>query len=225
VWYSKFLAQQYPGSLLVTEIFNRYHMNMYHVRDQTGAIRNYHEPIINGFYKEYYLDDNNFLTKKNIMGIRSRSVDEEEQYCFNLLKKTNPAQTLILHNHIDPIHCDIRSWLIEQAAKNIWIYRQDKRQQIASYAVALSTKKFAAFNKAAIGHEPVADCDVVPLHNLIRRIKVWDSFSKQDTIAFEEIKFFDAPGFPLDQNSDAWSRLSDRMKTLINELVIQYENN
>ena len=224
VWYSKYLSQKYPGSMLVTEMFNRYHMNMYHVRDPVGAIRNFHQPVENGFYKEYYLDSNNFLSKQDIYGVRTRTIDQEEQYCFELLKKVNKDQILIMHNHIDPINNDIRTWLLANADKNYWIYRKNKKLQLASYAVALSTKKFAAFNKAAISYEPVQDCELAPLENLIRRIKVWDSFEKTDKVAFEDIDFFDAPGFPLDQNTDPWSRLSIKMQKYIETLVNSYEN-
>lgn len=225
VWYSKYLCEKYTDSILVTEMFNRYHMNMYHVRDSAGAIRNYHQPIENGFYKEYFLDSNNFLNKKDVYNVRARTIEQEEEYCFELLKKVNKDQILIMHNHIDPINDNIRNWLLANADKNYWIYRKNKKLQLASYAVALSTKKFAAFNKAAISYEPVADCDLGPLKNLIRRIKVWDSFEKNNMIAFEDIDFFDAPGFPLDQNTDPWARLSVNMQTSIEALVSNYENN
>lgn len=225
VWYSKFLSQKYVNSFVVTEMFNRYYMNMYQVRDLTGAIKNYNQPVVGGSFKEYFLDSMNFLSKQDIYGVRARTIEQEEEYCFELLKKVNKDQILIMHNHIDPINDNIRNWLLANADKNYWIYRKNKKLQLASYAVALSTKKFAAFNNAAISYEPVADCDLGPLKNLIRRIKVWDSFEKNNMIAFEDIDFFDAPGFPLDQNTDPWARLSVNMQTSIEALVSNYENN
>ena len=225
VWYSKFLSQKYANSFVVTEMFNHYYMNMYQVRDLTGAVKNYHQPVAGGAFKEYFLDNMNFLSKKDIYGIRTRSVEQEEQYCFELLKKVNKNQILIMHNHIDPINNDIRSWLLAEADKNYWIYRKNKKLQLASYAIALSTRKFAAFNKAAISYESVPDCSFAPLENLIRRIKIWDSYEKTDVIAFEDICFFDAPGFPLDQNTDPWDRLSSKMQAFIETLIDNYENN
>ena len=224
VWYSHYLYKQYPTSLLITEMFNQYHMNMYHVKGQDGSIRNYHEFVPNGFYKEYYLDDQSYLTRRTVFAPRVRDIESEEKYCVDLLNRVNKNQILVMHNHIDPINSDIRDYLIKNADKNIWIYRKDKRQQLASYAVALSTKKFAAFNKAAVSHELVADIDPGPLYNLIRRIKVWDTIPKTDTIAFEDVSFYDYEGFPVDQNIDPWSRLSDGMKLIINGIVEKYEN-
>lgn len=225
VWYSNFLANQYSGSLLVTEMFNRYHMNMYYVQDHNGTIRNYHSPMPNGFYKEYYINDQGELSKRKVMGTRTRTIDQEEEYCFELVKQVSATQQLILHNHIDPINPTIRDWLINRSHKNIWIYRKNKRLQLASYAIALSTKKFVAFNQAAISDEIVADCDLVPLRNLIRRIQVWDSFPKTDTIAFENIDFFNSPGYPMDQNINPWARISNTMQQNIDKLVTDYENN
>jgi hypothetical protein len=219
------MAKQYTNSQLITEMFNRYHMNMYHVLGEDGSIRNYHEFVNNGFYKEYYLDENNYLTRRTIYEPRVRDVDAEEKYCVDLLNNVNKDQILVMHNHVDPINTEIRDYLINNAHKNVWIYRRNKREQLASYAVALSTKKFAAFNKAAVSHEPVADIDRRPLDNLMRRIKVWDSLPTTDSIAFEDIPFYDDDGFPVDQNIDPWIRLSDNMKSIINEIVAQYENN
>lgn len=224
VWYSHYLAKQYPKSLLITEMFNQYHMNMYHVKGEDGSIRNYHEFVPNGFYKEYYLDDQNFLTRRTVCAPRVRDIESEEKYCVDLLNRVNKNQILVMHNHIDPINSDIRDYLIKNADKNIWIYRKDKRQQLASYAVALSTKKFAAFTKAAVSYELVADTDRSSLDNLIRRIKVWNNLPKTDTIAFEDVSFYDYEGFPVDQNIDPWARLSDKMKSIINDIVEKYEN-
>ena len=225
VWYSHYLSRQYSESLLITEMFNRYHMNMYHVRGDDGSIKNYHEFVPNSFYKEYYLDDRNFLNRRSVYSSRTRDIDAEEKYCFELLTNVNQNQILVMHNHVDPINTEIRDYLINATHKNIWIYRKNKHQQLASYAVALSTKKFAAFHKTAVSYEPVEDIDRGPLDNLMRRIKVWDSLPKTDVIAFEDIQFYEESGFPVDQNIDPWARLSENMKSIINEIVKQYVHN
>lgn len=225
VWYSHWLAQ-HTNSLLITEMFNRFHMNMYHVRGEDGVIKNFHHPVEGGFYKEFYLDEHENIVKRNVHGIRTRTPDQEEEYCVDILRRGNRQQNLVLHNHIDPINIGIRDWLIEIADRNIWIYRRDRRRQLASYAVALSTKKFAAFKPQVEDNSVVEDCDIGPLQNLIRRIGVWDSFdSKSEIVAFEDINFYNQEGFPWDQNTDPWSRLSPTLQEYINNLVTEYENN
>lgn len=224
VWYSYHLKTQHPDSLLLTEIFNQYHMNMYHYRNEDGSIKNYHTFVDGSFYFEFFLDENNLLKKRKIFSERIRSSDEEEDYCFELIKKVNRSQILILHNHIDPIRNNIRDFLISKADRNIWIYRKNKVEQLASYAIAMSTKKFAIFRDNAITDEFIQDCDQKHLENLIRRIKIWDMFYKEETVAFEDINFYNQKGFPLDQNLDPLSKISDSLKSTIKLLVEKYEN-
>lgn len=225
VWYSHHLASQYEDSLLITEMFNRYHMNMYHVCGEDGTIRNFHYPVEGGFYKEYYLNERRRLCRHTVTGERVRTPDQEEEHYLDLLQRYDDQQNLILHNHIDPINNSIRDWLISEGDRNVWMYRRDRRQQLASYAVAFSTKKFAAFMPQKEDNSIVEDCNREPLQNLIRRIGVWDSFEKDEMIAFEDVIFYNQEGFPWDQNSDPWKRLSPTMQEYIDNLVTEYENN
>lgn len=221
VWYSNHIAAGYPNSLLITEMFNRYHMNMYHVRDSDGVIRNYHEYVPEGYYKEYTHDADKNIIRHSVYAARTRNVQEEEEYCWDLLKNHNTHQVLVLHNHIDPINPEIRHWLFDTADQNIWIGRRDRKRQLASYAVAMSTKQFAAFKPQLIDNDIVADCDLGPLKNLVRRIQVWDRFEKANVIYFEDIEFYEREGFPYDQNQDPWLRISPRMQNIIQELLTE----
>ena len=226
VWYSYHLKDQYPESVLSTEMFNPRHMNLYFLQNETnGSYENFHKPVVNGFYVDYYFDTNNFICKRKVYGVRERDIPQEEEYLFSLIKNRNANQTLIMHNHISPMNTNIRSYLIEQGKQNIWIFRKNKRQQLASYAIALATRQFSNFISLTSDSEQVPDCDIGLLENLIERIKLWDSFPKTDVIAFEDIKFYNKSGFPKDQNSDPLTRVSSRIKHIIEELVSYYENN
>ena len=225
VWYSKHLQSLYPGSRLITEMFNRYHMNMYHLEHSSGSIQNYHDYIDNGFYKEFYLDNLGHISIRKVYDKRTRTIEQEEQYCFDLVKSRNNDQIVIMHNHVLPIREDIRQYLLDKADRNIWIYRKDRRAQLASYAVAISTRKFAQLVPALPEDSIVTDCNEDVLTNLIKRIAVWDKLSGPEQIAFEDIEFYNRPGFPYDQNTQPWARISGKMQQTIDRLVCEYENN
>jgi len=229
VWYSYHLAAQHRNSLVLTEMFHVHHMDMYHLRNADGSIQNFHHYIPNGFYVEFFIDDTGNIKKRSITGERTRTVKQEEEYCFDLIKQFNGSQVLILHNHVEPINPSIMQYCIDKADKNIWIYRKDKVQQLASYAVALGTKKFASFRKQVHTNEVAPDCEIELLERLVKRIKLWDSLTadKRDNdeiICFEDIKFYDRIGFPYDQNLNPLEKLSDNIKQVILQLVSDYED-
>jgi hypothetical protein len=220
VWYSIYLRSQYPNSILLSELFNQNLMSIYHTSN--GHRLNHVNYSKGCYYNEYYINNGNILIKP-IFGQRKRTVDEEELHRIELFEQINLDKTYILHNHVSPINKKVLEQLVQKADKNIYIYRKDKRAQLASYAVAFSTKKFAQFSgKADIG--TVEDIDESHLVNLINRIKIWDQLPKQDIIAYEDIDFIDNEGWPIKQTPDYKSRLSNNMISLIDKLVSEYEN-
>jgi len=205
-------------------MFNRYHMNIYHhVDPETSIITNHHRYSPGVYYRDYYLEDG-FLKIKKIFSPRVRSIEEQELYAVGLLPAVSNKQILIMHNHVDPINPAVRSMLMS-IGKNIYIYRKNLRQQLASYAIAYSTKQFANFNNRQPSTSLVEDIDSNVLHNLIRRIQIWDTLEKDNNqvIAYEDIDFIEIPNFPLKQNKDHNSRLSDKMKAVIDQLATDYE--
>ena len=74
-----YLKQQYKGSILLTEMFNRKHMDMYHFKEKDGRIKNVSEYVEGCVYKDYFLDNGKLSFKYN-HGQRIRSIDEEEIY-------------------------------------------------------------------------------------------------------------------------------------------------
>lgn len=224
VRYSFELRKQYPGSLLVSEMFNRYHMTMYH-KPSESRIHNIHNYEVGAFYKGYEIE-NGKLVITHLHEPRKRTVEQEESYLIDIFNRVDGSQTLIMHNHVEPINHSIRDRLTKLADENIYIYRKDKRHQLASYAIAYSSKQFVAFNPSAITTNTVADIDINILQNLLSRIVAWDRLEKNGRIiAYEELSFEDDERMPLKQNHDHYSRLSNKMIDAIETLVSHYENN
>jgi hypothetical protein len=222
VWYSNYLKQQYPDSILITEIFNQYHMNIYYHFTHDGKRINTHT-YKEGFCYDDYIIINDAISIRKVFAKRTRSIEQEEAYRIDLFNQIIFNVPLILHNHVAPIDEQIRQRLIDIAEKNIYIYRKDKRAQLASYAIAFSTKQFVQFfDKEETG--VIDDIDPMHLENLVSRIKIWDQLPKQDVVAYEDIEFFNKYNWPKKQNKDYRLRLSNNMISLIDSLISKYEN-
>lgn len=222
VWYSHHLASTNQPSILLTEPFNRFHMNMYYMISHNNTITNHHQYTDGSFYKEYYLQENRLLTRR-MYGKRQRTVEEEEQYLSSLFTKLGADTDVnyIVHNHVEPMSKHIRDFLMT-IGQNVFIYRKDKFAQLASYAIAYETKEFARFNKSNIVRNNIEMQDLQPLIDLINRIKVWDSIDKKYSIAYEDIKFYETPGMPLKQNGDHSKILSEKTVLDIKQLLQTY---
>lgn len=225
VWYSFYQQSLYPDAIHSNEMFNRYHMGLYH-KIENGRRLNLRDYEDGCFYSEHYIQDGVILDKE-IYDRRTRSLDEEEQYRISLFDQYTSPRTIIVHNHVDPISEHVRQKLTEIADKNFYLYRKDKRAQLGSYVIASSTRQFVQFNDE---QQTGIVNDVQPnlLENLIHRIRVWDSLtknldSKSEIIAYEDINFVHTKGFPKKQNLDYRQRLSENMLNLIDSLVAEYE--
>ena len=198
------------------------------MRSDDGKIFNLNEYKEGSFYLDYCLVDGAFSTQK-ISAPRTRSVEEEEQYRFDLLKNYSSTKKTIMHNHIDPINPEIRQYLMDMAEKNYYLYRKDKRAQLGSYVIAFSTKQFGQLIKGEFT-DRVDDIDPKVLDHLVERIKtldtIIDNIKNPDdvVIAYEDIEFFERDGFPRKQNRDYRVRLSQEMQDLVERLVIEYES-
>jgi hypothetical protein len=203
-------------------------MKNYHMRSDDGKIFNLNEYKEGSFYLDYCLVDGAFSTQK-ISEPRIRSVEDEEQYRFDLLKNYSSTKKTIMHNHIDPINPEIRQYLMDMAEKNYYLYRKDKRAQLGSYVIAFSTKQFGQLIKGEFT-DRVDDIDPKVLDHLVERIKtldtIIDNIKNPDdvVIAYEDIEFFERDGFPRKQNRDYRVRLSQEMQDLVERLVTEYES-
>jgi len=221
VWYSYWLQTQYTGSVVLNELFNKNNTDLYYYKSSSG-IENHHSYFDGCFYKDYYIQDE-ILSIRDVFEKRSRSPRDEEAYLIDMLDNYNDKRIIIMHNHVDPIDESIRKHLSDTAYRNIYLYRKDKRAQLSSYAIALSTKQFVAFKPSQISTGIVPDIDAISLVRLIDRIKIWDSLEKEESIAYEDITFIEIPGLPIRQNHNHRNRLSDKMNNIIDELVSEYE--
>jgi hypothetical protein len=198
-------------------------MNLYHYTEN-DKILNLHHYVDGAYYKKYSVK-NGMLIIKNEYASRHRTIEQEEQYLIELLYSLKDPRTLIMHNHVDPINPEILNRLTELASENIYIHRLDKRQQLASYVIAYSTKQFSAWNKSAISDEVVSDINPIVIENLMNRIKSWDKLQKNGKIVTYEETLEDSTPVPiLKQNTNHYSRISTNMIDLIERLVIEYEN-
>lgn len=219
VWYSCYQTYLHNG-YLISEPFNTFYM-IYH-KSIDGRVFNLPDYEEGSFYIDYFLEDGAYTSRK-VFGKRERTVEEEEQYRLGLIEKLDLSKTHIIRNHVSPLSESIRKRLLEIGQKNFYTYRKDKRAQLASYAIAFASKEFMLLDENKRTDDLVDDIDTAPLEQLIERIKVWDKLEKEEVIAYEEMPFQDILGFPVKQNKNHYSRLSNRMIMLIDKLVSKYE--
>lgn len=200
VWYSNHLHRKTLPSILLTEPFNRFHMDLYYMVDKNGLITNHHEYLEGSFYKNYLFKNGRILTEKRFEP-RTRNIEEEEHYIISLLEKLDFNLTYIIHNHVSPMSVDVLNKLMA-IGKNIFIYRKDKVAQLASYAIAYKNKEFVRYSNTEKFREKITITDYEPLRNLIQRIKVWDALPKETIVAYEDIDFYQTAGMPIKQVKD-----------------------
>jgi hypothetical protein len=225
VWYSKYLSSQYQNSKIITELFNRYHMNIYHIDVDSGRL-NFHEyqDNVNMYYEDYVLLDG-VISKTRIYSSRVRNIDDEEIHRLALFEKTDPSITYILHNHVMPMNINIRQQLLN-TGENLYIYRQDRRAQLGSYAIAIATKQFVKLNQEPEDLTMITSTNMQSLKDMIERIRVWDNMPKQSAIAYENIDFTKSEiSWPQKQNSNYTIKLSSDILSFIDMLVSDYETN
>jgi hypothetical protein len=205
-YYSFFLKEKY-NAILINEFLNPYLMN----KNKKN------------FYIEYYVE-NGTLLNKIARGKNKRTLEEEEIYRTELLKLIDfQKQNIVMHNHVWPIRAEAYSYLLENTETNIFIYRKDKFAQLASYAIAFSSKIFMLFSQKDQITTSVSDIEIQHLENLITRIKKYDSLVKSIEIAYEDIDFKEIPNFPVKQTLNHRNLLSKNMIEKIEILVKNYE--
>ena len=184
---------------LINEFFNRYHMSIYFT-NYNGVKLNHTEYVPGSFYSEYFVDSGK-LSYRKIYGERRRTIDKEENYRLKLFDLIDiNSQNLVMHNHVAPINKEVYNRLIGMTSKNVYVYRKDKRAQLASYAVAFSSKQFVLF-KSEYKHKSMVS----------------------DEIAYEDMEFKPSPNYPIKQVNNYKELLSDNMINIVNDLVVKYE--
>lgn len=234
VWYSYKLLLNYketnPNTILMTEPFNKWHLNIYR-QIENGVIKNYHEYIDGLFYDDYSLNDSGIVVSNRKYESRVRTVDEEEEHRRIIFRDYNADEcTLIVHNHTSPLPNGIYEMLRDIAKRNIYICRNDFVQQMASYAVAIATKRFAKFSNSPEPNFSNLDAPEATLKELSNRIIHWDSLKKSngEIIKYEEIIFqlnnCNNIPVPVKQNvTDPFDKLSIQTQKIILDLKDHYD--
>lgn len=225
VWYAHYIRSTIGDATVLREPFNTLRYNTYHRVNDDGSISSDlrwsrgahvdHLCAVDGIVKEHQLYSNRVV-----------DIDKETERRLGIIKERDRSQTLIMQNHIDSTSSNVVEYCIANG-RNIWIYRKDRRAQLASFAIAIATKKFTSYGGR---NQHVIDLtDTIDRHltRLIERIAIWDRYDKSggELVAFEDIKFFERDGFPRDQNINVYDAITDRVAERIDKLVSDYEAN
>lgn len=226
-WYAKYLQSVNLGSILINELFNDFGHTQYFCKDAKGNSTLSTQYYPGCFYDELTVNEVGVISVIEKFEEKTRTYDEDVTFMTDVLASRDKSVLLIMHNHVAPMPDTVREMLTASAIHNVYLYRKDKRLQLASLAIAVATRRFNIRNKDGLTTEPIADIDTTRLVQLMDRIKIWDSIPKYKSIvlSYEDIPFVpDLPNFPIQQNQDHFSRLSDNIKRIIDELVTEYEH-
>jgi len=224
IWYSKYLAKQYENSIWLSEFFNTHDMNLYSYFDKFRQHKSTTEYSFGCWYRDYFIKDG-IISYRLSYNPRRRAIHEEEVYRRSLIDQCNLKQNIILHNHVRPMDDNIRKHLVSIADKNIYITRNNKREQLYSFAIALSTKEWVKYTNGNQQEIQIDNVDLSQVNQLLDHIKFWDSIDKNnaDIIAYEDINFVSIDGMPMKQNTNHISKLNISIVEEINRLVDEYE--
>jgi len=228
IYFTYYTARQ-NNSEFINELFNEHMFGTYRFFDKNNTLcisYDYHESF---FYYDYYHDQDCYIKIKRNYSPWNRSLDEEREYRFNLLKNRNTNQNLVLNNHVGTMCETIQEYLTLIAEKNIYLYRKNILNQLYSFAIAKMYNNFISFNKDQIRTEKIKKSNKEEIIRLIGMIKKWQNLKKSQNsqlISYEELDFSLIHGFPIKQNSDYTLRLSsDEMKEIDDLYNFYYLNN
>jgi len=191
-WYASYLYNDAKkinqNALLFSQYLNYFHFINYIKPKLTDWIYTYEK---NSSYPNYSFD----WLRKSIklsyhQGKRIKTPEEEEEYRIELLERHDHEKNpLILSNHILPMSERSYNYLFTKANKNIFIYRQNIKNQLASYALAYTTQIW----KPKKDFKPLENIhtDKGVIKNLYDRIIYWHSLDKTncEVIKYEDINF------------------------------------
>ena len=196
-YYSSYLLseynKQYPNITFLRQYFNKFHLNSYIKTEESDLVYDYDPKC---FYMHYYLQAfSNRIMHKFVYEKRNLDSTSEEAYRIVLLEKTNLKKyPVFISQHIQPMSKDTFYYLKYKANRNIFIYRENFIDQLASYVVAMHTKTYRKTEKTKINPVTDAEIDLGWLDDLASRIKYWHTIDKTgcEVIKYEDIKFDDS---------------------------------
>lgn len=227
-WYSHNLYNQVkvdnPYCIFLRQYLNKFNLDTYNKH----GIKDFVKPFEQGcFFTDYYID--NFSKKilfKPVSHERVRNLHEEEAYRIGLLEKANIQKfPIIIHQHVSPMSIDAYYYLKNKADKNIYLYRENMVDQLASYVVAVYTQKFRRDIHSKITTVTDAEISKQQLIELCERIKYWHKLDKTDceVIKFEDIPFNDAGQLQKQHSVKPINQVSNNMRDLIFDLDSKFQ--
>lgn len=217
------LRQENSKTYFLRQYLNKFHLNSYTKVNVNDLVYEYDSECS---YIQYYIDP---LSKK----ISSNSIHEqrkldsstEEAYRIGLLEKTNLEKyPILISQHVQPMSPDSYYYLKNKANRNIFIYRENFIDQLASYVVAVSTQTFH-YTKTT---RPVTNAEIefAWLENLSSRIKHWHTLDKTncEIVKYEDIKFDDSIGTKKQHDVKPIHQVSTKTYNKIMELNENFQN-
>jgi hypothetical protein len=228
-WYASYLYNDSKKinskTLLFSQYLNYFHFINYIKPTYTDWIYTYEK---NCFYPNYSF---NWVSRSIKLtynyGKRTKTPEEEEEYRIELLEKHDHEKVpLILSNHILPMSDRAYNYLFQKANKNIFIYRENIKDQLSSYALAYTTQIWKPKKDLKTLENISTDKGV--LKNLYDRIVYWHNLNKIncEVIKYEEINFTDNSQIKIEKQNkiDPFIQLDTETQNYILELCEDFKN-
>lgn len=228
-WYSHFLLAELkktnPNALFLRQYLSKFQFDQYKKQNVFAEIHSYTPGC---FYNQYYLEPlSKKIVCKNVSEERVLDIFQEEAYRIGLLEKVNLIKyPIIMQQHVQPMSMDSYYYLKNKATRNIYIYRENFIDQMASYIVAAYTDIFfrAKGSKEVVVEN--ASIDKARLYDFYGRIKHWHTLDKEDCeiVKFEDIPFNNEGNLQKQHTTKPIHQISQDMKDMIFSLHEEFEN-
>lgn len=229
-WYSHFLYNQikkeYPYVIYFKQYLNKFHFHTYMKHNDKDLVHPYEQGCC---FTEYYLDQlSKKISTRYKCSKRILNPVEEEAYRIGLLEKHNLQKfPILLSQHVAPMSRDTYEYLKNKATRNIYIYRENLLDQLASYIVASYNKNFVRGPNEKEIVVQNASIDLQRLYEFYERIKYWHNLNKTgcEIIKYENIDFSQGD-FTQKQTESvrAIDQISDKMKEEIHKINFEFQN-
>lgn len=193
-WYANYLLQDirkhYPNLSFIKQYLNKFHYSGYIKKDSNELFQEYKHGMCYVHYKSEAFTNHIVTMIKNEK--RTFLPEYEEAYRIGLLEKINLEKyPYFLHQHVQPMNKDTYFYLKNKATRNIFIYRENIVNQLASYVVAMHTQIFHKTINQTVNPVTDASIDISILDSLYDRIIYWHNLDKSgcEIIKYEDIDF------------------------------------
>lgn len=228
-WYSAYLLNQYKkenkNTFVIHQYLNHFHLINYSKAGYGDWLYEYSKGLC---YPAYVF--NHLKQSIELIGIcKKRDKDEcsEEEFRIQLFERHNHVKhPVIFHNHVAPMSNKAYDYLFKKADRNLFLYRENIKDQLSSYALAYGT----AIWKPLTNYKTFSDITVEKniLENLYERIKKWHTLDKTncEIIKYEELNFNQTEfSLPKKQNiKNAFDQLSVETQDTILHLADNFNN-